>query len=136
MVAERSKRRSAAARAAAIAGIGVLAAVVAVIVLLLQPGPPPSFDATQFRAARVEEDTSVMQQQARLAVDHRTLIGMPGRRLRAVLGKPTRTNRHSAKMVWQVGGPDASGSPGTKLEVYLDDRMQHVISARLFPRYD
>jgi hypothetical protein len=114
----------------------VLAVVAAVIVSLLRPGPPPSFEASKFRAARAKGDTSVMQTQARLAVDQRALVGLSETRLRAVLGDPTRRYRRSSRLVWQVGGLDASGSPGTKLEVHLDGSTQHAVDARLDPRYD
>ena len=132
MVGEISVRRSRAARSVAIAGVLTLVGVAVVIVLLvLQPDPTARFEAAQFRAARGKGDTDVMQTQARLAVEQRALLGISATQLQAVLGKPTSSYRGSARMVWQVGGRNTSGSPGTKLEVRLDGRMQRVITTRL-----
>ena len=109
---------------------------VGIVFLVLQPRPTPRFEAAQFRAARGKGDTSVMQTQARLAVEQRVLLGISATRLQALLGKPTWSYRRSARMVWQVGGWNTSGSLGTKLEVRLDGRMPRVIDARLDSRAD
>jgi hypothetical protein len=77
-----------------------------------------------------------MQTQARLAVEQHALLGISATQLRAVLGNLTRSYRRSARMVWQVGGWNASGSLGTKLEVRLDGRLQRVVDARLDPQSD
>ena len=83
---------------------GVAAAIVA---LVSQKAPPQRFDAVAFRDARLTQDTSVLQTQARLAVEQGVLEGMSAEELRATLGKPTRTFKRSARMVWQVGGWNA-----------------------------
>jgi hypothetical protein len=108
---------------------GVTAAIVA---LVSQKAPPQRFDAAAFRDARLTQDTSALQTQARLAVEQGVLERMSAKQLRATLGKPTRTYKRTPRMVWQVGGWNASGSLGTKLEVKLDDQ-QRVLEVRLDP---
>jgi hypothetical protein len=115
----------------------LLVGVAALIVFLVtQPAPTPRFDAAQFRAARGKSDTSVMQTQARLAVEQHELLGISATQLRADLGNPTRSSRRSARMVWQVGGWNSSGSLGTVLEVRLDGRTHRVVDAWLEPPPD
>jgi hypothetical protein len=134
---EISVRRSPLARSAAVAGLLLLVGVAALIVVwVMQPAPTPRFDASQFRAARGKSDTSVMQTQARLAVEQRKLLGISAAQLRADLGKPTRSYRRPPRIVWQVGGWNSSGSLGSVLEVQLDGRTDRVVDARLEPPPD
>ena len=115
------------------AGVILLAGVAAAIVVLVsQKAPAQRFDAAAFRDARLTRDTSVLQTQARLAVEQGVLERMSATQLRATLGKPTRTYKRTRRMAWEVGGWNASGSLGTKLEVTLDDR-QRVVEVRLDP---
>jgi hypothetical protein len=137
VLGEISNRRSILDRSAAVAGLLLLVGVAASIILLvLQPAPAPKFDASEFRAARAKSDTSVMQTQARLAVEQHELLGISATQLQADLGKPTRSYRHSPRMVWRVGGWNSSGSLGTVLDVRLDGRTHRVVGASLEPPPD
>ena len=119
---------------AGVAGVILLAGVAVVIVALAsQKAPEQRFEAAKFRDARLTQDTGVLQTQARLAVEQGALAGMSAKQLRATLGKPTRTYKRTPRMVWQVGGWNASGTLGTKLEVTLDDDRQRVTEAWLEP---
>ena len=122
------------ARLAGVAGVILLAGVaVAIVSLISHDTPTPRFEAAEFRDARLTQDTDVLQTQARRAVEQGVLEGMSPKELRATLGKPTRTYKRTARMVWQVGGFTASGGLGTKLEVTLDDKRQRVVKVHLDP---
>jgi hypothetical protein len=126
--------RNYAARFVGVAGVSLLVGVaVAIVALVSQKAPEQRFDAAEFRDARLTQDTGALQTQARLAVEQGVLEGVSAKELRATLGKPTRTYKRSARMVWQVGGWNASGSLGTKLEVTLDDDLQRVVQVGLDP---
>jgi hypothetical protein len=126
--------RNLAARLVGVAGVLLLVGVaVAIVALVSQKAPQQRFEATAFRDARLTQDTGVLQTQARLAVEQGVLKGLSAKELRATLGKPTRTYKRTPRMVWQVGGWNASGSLGTKLEVALDDDRQRVVEVWLDP---
>jgi hypothetical protein len=134
VVTSESVGRNYAARLVGVAGVILLVGVaVAIVALVSQKAPEQRFEPAEFRDARLTQDTGVLQTQARLAVEQGVFEGMSAKELRATLGKPTRTYKRTARMVWQVGGWSASGSLGTKLEVTLDDDLQRVVEVRLDP---
>ena len=134
MVTSERVGRNYAARMVGVAGVILLAGVaMAIVSLVSQKAPVQRFEAAAFRDARLTQDTGVLQTQARLAVEQGVLQGMSAKELRATLGKPTRTYQRTPRMVWQVGGWNASGSLGTKLVVTLDDDLRHVVDVQLDP---